>query len=227
MKRDPIDLCQITVGDFASMSEQDQLKVYTEIYKKLFFDEVKEQSIQAVDVLERLGINDYDAGTARPEVALGFLRSGSQVLKQAFTDQHRVELQVMRGETQFGAALAEAIYDKASELCGQVEDLIYLQMFYAAVMQHRKNNIHMLDAVGSTAPYSAEEIRTREQHQQRQKQQWRQHIARERAKLERVYWGEADPDPLEEPGSEVQLIVPLWSAGYDPMEAEPQAEAAD
>lgn len=210
-----IDLAQITGDDYKNMTEEEQLKVMTEVYRELFFRSTGHWAFHAVDVLEEEGINDDESGHSRPEVPLGYLRACSLILKQAFTDQHRAELQCLSADTEFACQLAEAIYDRADEICKAVEDMILLQTYYSAALSHRKlSNVYLLDADGSTKPYSAETLARQAMLQQEQQERWKQEVRAERAELERVYRGEQAPPQLDEGYDTAQLPLPLWSVGF-------------
>ena len=57
-----LDLSQITAGEYQQMTEEEQLKVMTEVYRELFFRNLQDWSLHAIDVMEAQGINDYEEG---------------------------------------------------------------------------------------------------------------------------------------------------------------------
>lgn len=87
-----IDLKDISGAAFLEMDREEQLKVLTEVYRSLFFDDVKQWSVQTIDVLEAVGVNDYEEGHSRIEIVLGYLNACAAVMQQAFETQHRHEL---------------------------------------------------------------------------------------------------------------------------------------
>ena len=182
-----MDLSEITGAEYTAMSEAEQLKVLTEVYRQLCFDNITTVSLRAIDVLESMGINDYESGSSRIELPLGFLRTSAQLIKQCFVEQHRHELQVMSAETEFAAALSESIYDRAAQLQDLIEDLVTLQTYYSACLMHRKeSNVHLIDEDGTTVPYSKESIERERLKAEEQDEYWKQNIREQRAELERV-----------------------------------------
>jgi len=210
-----IDLTQITGAAFLQMDREEQYRVLTEVYREQFFEDVKQSSVQAIDVLEAVGVNDYAQGHSRIEIVLGYLNACSAVMRQAFETQHRHELQCMDKDTQFGAQLAESMYDLSAEIRKQIDNLITVQTYYAAVLGHRRdNNVNLLDAEGNVSPYKPEVLERERLLQEEHEQQWKQRLRAERAELERVYWGQQEPAPLPEGHDSAQLPLPLWTAGF-------------
>ena len=210
-----IDLSKIKGQDYLAMSEEEQLKVLTEVYRELFFRDVQGWTQYAFDVVEEAGINDYESGQARIEIPIAFVRSCAMMLKQCFTDQHRAELQCLSEDTEFACQLAEAIFDRADELSKIAEDVLTLQGYYHAALFHRKESkANLLDAEGNTKPYSAEAIAREHLLAEQSEQEWKQQLREERAELERVYRGEQEPPALEEGYESAQLPLPLWTAGF-------------
>ena len=210
-----LDLSQITAGEYQQMTEEEQLKVMTEVYRELFFRNLQDWSLHAIDVMEAQGINDYEEGHSRLEVPLAFLRVSATVLHQCFTEQHRRELQVMNEDSQFAASLTESIYDHLTEIQKLTEDMVTLQTYYSAALSHRKeSNANLLDAEGNTKPYSAELLERERLIKLQAEEEWRQDLREMRSELERVYRGEQEPAPLEEGLDNAQLPLPLWTAGY-------------
>ena len=210
-----IDLSKITGNDYLAMPEEEQLKVMTQVYRELFFQDVQGWSRYAFDVVEEAGINDYEAGQSRIEIPIAFVRSCAMMLKQCFMEQHRHELQCLSADTEFACQLAEAIFDRADELSKIAEDVVTLQGYYHAALLHRKENkANLVDAEGNTCLYSAETIAREEQLKLQAEEEWKQGLRAERASLERVYQGLEEPAPIEEGYDSCQLPLPLWTAGY-------------
>ena len=210
-----LDLSAITAGEYQQMSEEEQLKVMTEVYRELFYRSVQDWSQHAIDVIEYQGINDYQEGHSNVEIPLAFLRVSALLLQQCFTEQHRRELQVMNADTEFAASLSESTYDHLTEIQRLPEDLVTLQTFYSAALSHRKeSNANLLDAEGNTKPYSPEMIERERLLKQQAEEEWKQNLRAERAELERVYRGEQEPPELEEGYDSCQLPLPLWSTGF-------------
>lgn len=210
-----INLEKITGEQYLSMTDEEQLRVMTEIYRELYFKDIQSWSLYSVDVLEELGTNDYDSGHSRLEIPLGFLRSCSKILEQAFTNQSRHELQVMTEATEFGAELSNAIYDQAVEIGKLVEDMITYQTYYHATLQHRADHrVHLLNQDGDTQPYSAEEIKRIELIDTQDKNAWRESLRQQRKELSDAYWGRAPMPELHEEQTHCQCVLPLWEAGF-------------
>ena len=210
-----LDLSQITAGEYQQMTEEEQLKVMTEVYRELFFRNIQDWSQHAIDVIEEQGINDYQEGHSNVEIPLAFLRVSATLLHQCFTEQHRRELQVMNADTEFAASLSESIYDHLTEIQRLTEDMVTLQTYYSAALSHRKESkANLLDAEGNTKPYSAEMLERDRLIKLQAEQEWRQQLRAERAELERVYSGEQEPRELDEGWDSCQLPLPLWTAGY-------------
>jgi len=210
-----IDLSQITGADYKAMPVEEQRRVLTEVYRELFFRDVQSWTQYAFDVVEDAGINDYETGHSRIEIPIAFVRSCSMMLKQAFMQQHRAELQCLSEDTEFACQLAEAIFDRADELSKIAEDVLTLQGYYHAALLHRKESkANLLDAEGNTKPYSAEAIAREHLLAEQREQEWKQQLREERAELERVYRGEQEPAPLGEDYDSAQLPLPLWTAGF-------------
>ena len=210
-----VDLSQITGTDYLEMSVEEQRRVLTEVYREVHFNDVQAWSQYAFDVIEEAGINDYENGHSRIEIPIAFLRSTAMMLKQCFMEQHRSELQCLSEDTEFACQLAEAIFDRANELSRLAEDVVTLQGYYHAALQHRKeSNANLLDAEGNTRPYSPEVIAKEQLLAEQREQEWKQQLRAERAELERVYNGEQEPAPLEEGYDSAQLPLPLWAAGF-------------
>ena len=210
-----IDLSQITGKDYKEMSQEEQYKVLTEIYRELFFKDIQGWSQYAFDVVEEAGINDYESGRSRIEIPIAFVRSCSIMLKQCFMEQHRAELQCLSEDTEFPCKLAEAIFDRADELSKIAEDLTTLQGYYHAALLHRKESkVNLLDAEGNTKPYPPEVVAREQLLEEEHEQQWIEDLRAQRAELERVYRGEQEPAPLQEGYDSCQLPLPLWTAGF-------------
>ena len=210
-----VDLSQITAGEYQQMTEEEQLKVMTEVYRELFFRNVQDWSQHAVNVIEEQGINDYEEGHSRVEIPLAFMRVGALLLQQCFTSQHRHELQVMNENTQFAASLTESIYDHLTEIQKLSEDVVTLQTYYYAALQHRKESkANLLDAEGNTKPYPPEMAERERLLDMEREEEWKQQLRAERAELERVYKGEQEPPELEEGYDSCQLPLPLWTTGF-------------
>ena len=142
-----------------TMPVEEQRRVLTTVYRELFWQSIQDWSQHAIDVLEEQGINDYEQGHSNVEIPLSFMRVSALLLQQAFTEQHRRELQVMNEDTQFAASLSESIYDHLSQIQKLTEDVVTLQSYYTAALKHRKeSNVNLLDAEGNTKPYAAETI---------------------------------------------------------------------
>jgi hypothetical protein len=212
-----IDLNTVSGAEFLAMNVEDQRRVLTEVYRELCYRDISDWSQEAINIIEALGINDYKTTEARVDIPLGFLRATAQLMKQCFTEQHRRELQVLSQQTEFAAGLAEEIYDRADEIAKLTEELLTYQTYYHAALQHRKENVHLLDADGGTVPYSRKEIETEQQLQEKSYQQWSDALQQKRDALEAAYWGTVQPPELE-PGGEAQLIIPLWTAGFGEIE---------
>ena len=218
-----IDLSQITGGEYQQMTEEEQRKVLTEVYRELFFRDVQDWTQYSFDVIEQAGINDYEAGHARIEIPIAFLRSTAMMLKQCFTDQHRAELQCLSEDTEFACQLAEAIFDRADELSKLAEDVLTLQGYYHAALKHRKeSNCNLLDVEGNTRPYAAETIERERLMKEEVEREWKADIQRQRDELERSYWGKAQPPEIDEGYDYAQLIMPLWAAGFREIEIDPR-----
>ena len=210
-----VDLSQITARDYEQMTEQEQLKVMTEVYRELFFRSVQDWSQHAIDVIEEQGVNDYEEGHTRVEIPLAFMRVGALLLQQCFTDQNRHELQVMSEDTSFAAELSESIYDHLSEITKLIENVVTLQGYYHTALQHRKESkAHLLDGEGNTKPYPPEMLERERLLQLEIEEEWKQNLRAERAELERVYRGEQEPPELDEGYDWCQLPLPLWTAGF-------------
>ena len=72
----------------------------------------------------------------------------------------------------------------------------------------------MLDAKGNTKVYPPEVVARERLMEEEHEQQWIENLRAQRAELERVYWGEQEPAPLEEGYDSAQLPLPLWTAGF-------------
>lgn len=210
-----IDLSQITGAEYSKMSEEDQLRVMTEVYRELFWRSIQDWSQHAIDVIEEQGINDHEAGESNVQIPLAFMRTCALLLQQCFTNQHRRELQAMSEDTQFAASLAESIYDHVTEIQKLSEDVVTLQSYYSACLSHRKESkVNMIDEDGTTVPYSEEALMQEELIREEHEREWKKEIRKQRAELERVYTGEQEPDPLEDGYDSAQLPLPLWTVGF-------------
>ena len=129
-----VDLNTITGAAFLEMPREEQYRVLTEVYRELFFNDIKQWSAHAIDVLEAIGINDYESNHARIEVVLGYLHTCGLLMQQTFETQHRQELQCMTEDTQFGAQLAESIYDLSDQINKNISDLITVHTYYDALL---------------------------------------------------------------------------------------------
>jgi len=209
------DLKGITGEQDLALPEEEKLRVMTEIYRELFHQDVTDWSQAAVNVLEDLGINDEESYHSRLEIPLAFLRTCSVMLKYAFTEQNRQELQVLTEDTQFGADLSGAIYDDADAVVKIVEDIITHQTYYHAVLMHRKESkTHLINEDGDTKPFTPEEIKRGELIEAQQTGAWRDNIRKQRELLSDVYWGRAELPELPEGYTHSQGILPMWEAGY-------------
>ena len=214
-----VDLSQITGTDYLEMSVEEQRRVLTEVYREVHFNDVQAWSQYAFDVIEEAGINDYENGHSRIEIPIAFLRSTAMMLKQCFMEQHRSELQCLSEDTEFACQLAEAIFDRANELSRLAEDVVTLQGYYHAALQHRKeSNANLLDAEGNTRPYSPEVIAKEQLLAEQREQEWKQDLQRQRGELEDAYWGKRSLPEVPEGYTSSQLVMPLWSVGFKPEE---------
>ena len=206
-----------------AMPVEEQRRVLTTVYRELFWQGIQDWSQHAINVLEEQGINDYEQGHSNVEIPLAFMRVSALLLQQAFTEQHRRELQVMNEDTQFAASLSESIYDHLSQIQKLTEDVVTLQSYYTAALKHRKeSNVNLLDAEGNTKPYAAETIERERLMKEEVEREWKADIQRQRDELERSYWGKAQPPEMDEGYDYAQLIMPLWAAGFRKIEKDPR-----
>ena len=148
-------------------------------------------------------------------MVLGYLHTCGLLMQQTFETQHRQELQCMTEDTQFGAQLAESIYDLSDYINKKISDLITIHTYYDALLKHRKeNSVNRLNAEGDTKPFSDEELAKQKYSARCAEEEYVQYIREQRAVLEASYWGEAAPPPLEENEDSAQLVMPLWLAGF-------------
>ena len=214
-----IDLSNITGSDYLEMSEEEQRRVMTEVYRNLFFREIQSWTQYSFDVVEEAGINDYESGHARIEIPIAFVRSCAMMLKQAFMEQHRSELQCLSADTEFACQLAEAIFDRADCLSKIAEELTTLQGYYHSALMHRKESkANLLDAEGNTKPYSAEAIAREQLLAEQHEKEWQQELQRQRDQLEAAYWGKRSLPEIPEGYTSSQTVMPLWSVGFKPEE---------
>lgn len=216
-----MDLSQIKGSDFLEMNPAEQAKVLTEIYRELFFRDIKEWSLYGLDLMEELGVNDYQAGHSRIEIPLGLMNTCIALLHQCFIGQNRAELQCLSKETEFTASLSTQIFDTVNAIKALTDELINLQTFYHAGLQHRKeSNRHLVNAEGDTVEFSKEELAKDARVKAEQDRHFKQQLEQQRAELEASYWGRVAPPPLGEGYDSAQLIIPIWAAGFRPEEQE-------
>ena len=216
-----MDLSQIKGSDYLAMDPAQQAKVLTEIYRTLFFEDVKGWSVYGIDLLEELGTNDYAEGHSRMEIPLGLMNTCIAVLHQCFVGQNRAELQCLSKDTEFTAGLSTQIYDTIDTIKALTDELINLQTYYFAGLKHRKeSNRHLINAEGDTVPFSKEELAKDAKVKAERDKRFKQQLEQQRAELEAVYWGRAQPPPLGEDFDSAQLIIPIWAAGSRPEEQE-------
>ena len=210
-----IDLNAITVTALLEAPREEQYRVLTQVYRELFFNDIKQWSTHAIDILEAIAANGYQEARLKIEVVLGYLHTCGLLLQQTFETQHRQELQCMTEDTQFGAQLAESIYDLSDQINKNISDLITVHTYYDALLKHRKeNSVNLLNAEGDTKPYSDEELAKQKYYARCAEEEYVEYIRDQRAVLEGSYWGEAAPPPLEEDEDSAQLVMPLWLAGF-------------
>ena len=214
-----MDLSQIKGSDFLEMEPAEQATVLTEIYRTVFFEDVKAWSLEGINILEELGINDYQSGHARTELPLGLMNACVAALHQCFTEQNRAELQCLSAGTEFAAGLSTEIFDHINHLQAVMEQLVTLQTYYFAALKHRKeSNRHLINVDGETELFSEEEIAKDIAAKAERDRYFKERLAEQRAELERVYWGEAEAPALEEGYDSAQLPLPMWSVGFRPEE---------
>ena len=214
-----MDLSQIKGSDYLAMDPAEQAKVLTEIYRTVFFEDVKGWSVYGIDLLEELGVNDYAEGHARMELPLGLMNTCIAILHQCFVEQNRAELQCLSKDTEFTANLSTQIYDTIDTIKALTDELINLQTYYFAGLKHRKeSNRHLINAEGDTVPFSKEELAKDAKVKAERDKRFKQQLEQQRAELEAVYWGTAQPPELDEGYSTAQLPLPLWSVGFRPEE---------
>ena len=210
-----MDLSQIKGSDYLAMPPAEQAKVLTEIYRTVFFEDVKVWSVEGINILEELGINDYQSGHARIELPLGLMTACVATLHQCFTEQNRAELQCLNAGSEFAAGLSTEIFDHISHLQAVMEQLVNLQTYYFAALKHRKeSNRHLINEDGETELFSEEEIAKTTAAKAERERYFKERLAGQRAELERVYWGKAEPPELEEGYDSAQLPLPMWSIGF-------------
>lgn len=214
-----MDLSQIKGSDYLAMDPAQQAKVLTEVYRTLFFEDVKAWSLEGINILEELGINDYQSGHARTELPLGLMNACVAALHQCFTEQNRAELQCLSAGTEFAAGLSTEIFDHINHLQAVMEQLVTLQTYYFAALKHRKESKrHLINEEGDTVLFSEEELTKDAEAKAKRDLYFKERLAEQRAELERVYWGQSEPPELSEEYSSSQLPMPLWSVGFRPEE---------
>lgn len=197
------------------MNEEEKLRVMTEVYRELFHKSVVDWSQEAVNVLGELGINDEDSYQSRLEIPLASLRTCSVMLKYAFTEKNRQELQALTEDTQFGAELSGNIYDSASSVVKLVDDIILHQTYYHAVLMNRKESkTHLLNSEGDTKPFTAEEIKRGELIEAQNDTAWREDVRTQRKEMSDNYWGRKALPEISDEYEYEQTIIPLLEAGY-------------
>ena len=214
-----MDLSQIKGSDFMAMDPAQQAKVLTEVYRTLFFEDVKGWALEGVNILDELGINDYASGHSRIELPLGIMTACIGLLHQCFTTQNRAELQCLSESTEFAAGLSTEIFDHINHLQAVMEQLVTLQTYYFAALKHRKeSNRHLINEEGDTRLFSEEELQQDAAVKAEQERLFKERLNEQRAELERAYWGQAEPPELPKEYSSSQLPMPLWSVGFKPEE---------
>lgn len=84
----------------------------------------------------------------------------TQLLKQAFEKQARIEMQVQDEHTQFGMRIAEATADRAINIQEMTSELINLTTHYQSVLAGRGLGLHYQDDYGTAVAY--EEVKSAE-----------------------------------------------------------------
>lgn len=153
------DVQGATIGDvaeaIAKLSDEDKSLAIYETVRTDNFADVKGWSVHWLDYLEANGlVNDYREGHSRLEPVLGMMLISTQLLKQAFETQARVEMQVQDQYTQFGMRIAEAIADRAITMQEMASEMINLTTHYQSVLAGRRLGMHYQDEMGSYIPYA-------------------------------------------------------------------------
>lgn len=214
-----MDLKQITSGQYLEMTEEEQLKVMTEIYRELFFRNVKDYGLEFINVAEDYGINDYVNGNARIEIAFGMLNAAIGMLYQTFTNQNRAELQSLSEGTEFAARISTELFDLINQMQEDTHTAIGLQTWYHAALAHRRESKrHLVDADGTTVPFTEHEIEQGRKAKEEHHLQWKEELEAQRQEMEDGYWGKRELPELPEGYGSAQLVMPLWSAGFRPEE---------
>lgn len=152
------DFKDMTVGEYRELPEEEQHKVEHKVSTELFFRLAKDRAVQAIDILEGLGINDYENGYSRTEIPLGIAWGCIKALKISLDEQARAEMQVHTERTDYGSQLAAHSSDITDTLYKCIEELIATQCEYFSVLSNRKAKRHLLNDEGETIPYTAEEL---------------------------------------------------------------------
>ena len=148
----------LTMGELEQLPLEERQKKEHEIAQEVFFELVKERSIQAIDILTGLGTNDYEQGHSKIEIPLGIAWGCIHALKDVMEKQARTELQVQTERTEYGAKLANESSDLISAIHGGMAELIQSQCEYFSLLYNRRMNRHLLDSEGKTTPYTDEEL---------------------------------------------------------------------
>ncbi len=159
------DIDGVTIGDvaeaIAKLSDEEKAATIYDTVRGENFEEIRGWSVHWLDYLEANNlVNDYQRGYSRLEPVLGMMLISTQLLKQAFETQARIEMQVQDENTQFGMRIADAIADRAISIQETTDELINLTTHYQSVLKGRGLGLHYQDDYGAAVAY--EEVKSAE-----------------------------------------------------------------
>ena len=136
--------------EVSNLSREDLYKLVFSSSGEDFFQSVKGHACKFLQFADDNSlINNYETGTSRRDVILGYLYAITKVLEMSTSEQARVEMQVQTEDTQYGMRLA----DNANNICRQLmnlsAELIENECQYNSVLFGRRAGVHFTDNDGS------------------------------------------------------------------------------
>jgi len=156
----------MTMGELRELPLEERIKAEHEIAKSAFFKLTRQRSLQGIDILEGLNVNDYEGGNSRIEIPLGIALGCIKAMKMSMDNQARQEMQVSTERTAYGAELATASSDLLSALEAGMHELVGIQCEYFSVLYNRRLNRHLVNDAGDSTPFTDEELMRQQLMQQ-------------------------------------------------------------
>ena len=209
-----------------NLPKKEKMEIVFALTRKNFFQDVQWWSMWLIDFVDAQNlINDYQTGTSRREVTTGFLRTMAQLYRQSADDMSRAELQTQTKDSQYAVSLANEASMLADALNKLVSQIIQCDADYLAVLNGRKNSWHYTDGDGKGRPYPRKQVEAEQKAIAQQERRHRQKLKEIRKQHTLNYWGLVPLPDLQPDESEVQLLMPLWTAGYMNHEDEEENKA--